>query len=157
MRGLHSNITNMSQLRRIVKAIKAFITAYRNDMSFEENSVYARSETLQAVQENDRIIKLLEKSSLTAGSLQWRLLDTFLRKCLEQKLTPGIVDLYQQDKKMIPGLNLDIKGYGDVGNGQFIQRVTVTLHNQLLGTAEIVSMIERGEMTARIEEHVEVK
>ncbi len=157
MRRFYSSITNMSKINRIKKAIKAFITAYKNDMSFEENSVYARTETLTAVTANDAIIKHIEGYATQVGSLQWQMLDGFLRKCLEKKFPPGILQMYQDDKKQIPGLNIDIKNFGDVGNGVLRQEIQITIHKQLLGTAQITSKMENGRILAKIDETVEVK
>lgn len=126
-------------------------------MSFEENSVYARTETLTAVTANDALIKHLEAYATQVGSLQWQMLDGFLRKCLEKKFPPGILQMYQDDKKQIPGLNIDIKNFGDVGNGVLKQDIQITIHNQLLGTAQITSKMENGRILAKIDETVEVK
>lgn len=147
----------MSKIKRLKKAIKAFITAYKNDMSFEENSVYARSETITAVTANDAIIKHIESYATQVGSLQWQMLDGFLRKCLEKKFPPGILQIYQDDKKQIPGLNIDIKNFGDVGNGVLRQEIQITIHNQLLGRAQITSKMENGMIKAKIDETVEVQ
>ncbi len=147
----------MSKITRIKKAIKAFITAYKNDMSFEENSLYARTDTLKAVEANDLLIKKLEAIAIAPGSLQWKMLDGFMRKCLEKKLGPSILSLYQADNKLIPGLNLDVVSLGDVGKGILKQKITITLHKQLLGTAEIESKMDGGKMLARIKEHISVQ
>lgn len=147
----------MFKIKRLAKAIGAFFESYRNDMSFAENSVFSRSETLIAVEENDKRIKLLESQALRPGSMQWKLLDNFLRKCLEKKLTPDILNLYRADNKLIPGLNLDVISLGNVGTGSFKQKITVTLHKQLLGIAEIESKIEDKKVMCSIDEQMLVK
>lgn len=126
-------------------------------MSFEENSIYARTDTLKAVEQNDIIIKKLEAIAIAPLSNQWKMLDGFLRKCLEKKLGPTILDLYRTDNKLIPGLNVDIVSLGDVGKGILKQKVTITLHKQLLGTAEIESKMEGNKILSRIEEHLVVQ
>lgn len=143
--------------KRLRKAFDAFLESYRNDMSFAENSIFSRSETLIAVEENDKRIKLLESKALQPGSVQWKMLDNFLRKCLEKKLTPDILNLYRVDNKLIPGLNLDVISLRNVGTGAFKQRITVTLHKQLLGIAEIESKIEDRKILCTIDEQMLVK
>lgn len=144
-------------LNRLKKGIAAFVKAFSQDMSFDEHAVSVRTELMEAVHTNDATIKEIENLAVNPHSVQMRAIDTFLGKCLEKKLGPVMFELYKEDRtKKIPGLNMDIMHYGNVGTGEFRQSVRVTMYKQELGKADVFTIMDRDtkKMTVRILEEL---
>lgn len=124
-------------------------------MDFDEHAVYVRTEVLKAIDMNEKNIELMEKICAQRGSREFLMMDQYLGKCLKEKLTPELLDLYKESKSRIPGLSLDVKNKANVGSGEFHQYFEFRLYQEVIGRCVIYSRVIQEVNDVKIESKLE--
>lgn len=126
--------------------------SFKGNISMDEYTVALRAEVLDGVLLNQKTVDILEKRAVQLGSLQWKNIDLFVMKCLNRKFPPGIMQLYLEDKKAIPGLDVQIINKSNLGDGSLTQNIIITLSKGILGEANIFTTFKDNKLVVKMEE-----